>query len=177
MPEISDNRYQELLAAETDNRRLTTDAENTAKWLKAWREENTTLKEQITVQEATIKENEAKIVEKDDILKAKDEEIATTKETADKWIEHLDNEKTARTESIEKMKTDLWDKFTDDHKSFIDWLEDNKVETFLKWLSPEWGKPPSTNAWDGWDNPWNKDPNAFDIASKDGSIEDMMDAL
>lgn len=160
MPEISEARYQELLASEWkaqtlehENKKLIETAENTKTWLKANREEIARLKQ-----------------EKEDLLKAKEtfENEATEKLKALEWIdelkakaekfEALENEKIeARKTSIEEMKTKLWEEFLKNNASFLEWLSDDKVEIYLKQnvenLS-SWNRNIATwtwgNQWAGW---------------------------
>ncbi len=175
--EISDNRYQELLAAESDVKRLKSDAENTATALKVGREEKQALKDQIAAFETEKKDLEAKIAEKDTTLTEKETELTSAKEIADKWEQSQQAEKQAKLDAIEKMKTDLWDKFDDNVKNFIDGLPEDKVESYLKGLLPSDQNPPVTTDGNKGDNPWWKDPSAFDAALKSWNINDALSAL
>jgi len=75
--EISDNRYAELIAAESDAKRYKADVEEKAGAIKAFREEQKTLKEQLTQKEADEKALKDQLAEKDKILLAKEEELKT----------------------------------------------------------------------------------------------------
>lgn len=184
MPEISDNRYAELLKAESDVNRLKSDAENTAKALKKGREENNSLKSDLEEKDNAIKEKDELIASKDEELTKKDEKITEVEEIAKKWTDHEEADKKALTDNIEKMKTDLWDKFTDDVKGFIEDLPDAKVESYLKWLLPgdkSW-KAPSTQDWKGWNPSGSNDPSKFDALVDwknvhDINVNDMVSSL
>ena len=175
--EISDNRYAELLAAENDAKRYKSEIEEKAGTIKAFREEQKTLKDQIAQKEADEKALKDQLAEKDKTLLTKEEELKTLWETANKWTEFTEKEKQTRLDNIEKMKTDLGDKFDDNVKNFIEWLSEDKVESYLKGLIPsDSAKPPVTT--DGkWGQSPHKDPNAFDNAIKTWSIDDALSAL
>lgn len=177
MPDITDSQYQEYMSLQSENKILKETAENTATWLKAGREEIKTLKESVTSLESTISEKDNEITSKIEEITAKDAEITEAKELGQKWTDHETSQAEALTENIEKLKTDLWDKFTDDHKSFIEGLDNNKVETYLKWLSPTWPTPPNTTDGNQWTPPWTKDPSSFDSAAADWNLDWMLAAL
>ena len=128
--EITDARYQELLSAENENRTLKATAENTKEWLAANRAEISKLKEQITTLETTVSEKETELETKVKEIEEKEIELTEAKELGAKWTEYEEKTKQELTDSIEKLKTDLWDKFTDEHKSFIEWLPDEKVQSY-----------------------------------------------
>ena len=178
MPEISDNRYQDLLASETNEKRLKEETANKTKALEEEKGKKIALKEKVESLETDLQEKETVISDKDKEILEKVGEIEKVTETAEKWTTHEESIVTARTESIETMKTTLADKFTDEHKTFIDWLPDEKVESFLKNLLPEDKKnPPSTDDGAGWDNPWGKDPDKFNEAAANSDLNWMLDAL
>lgn len=175
--EISDSRYQELLVAENNAKAYKVDIEEKAGAIKAFREEQKTLKDQLTQKEADEKALKDQLAEKDKTLLTKEEELKTLWETANKWNEFTEKEKQARLENIEKMKTNLGDKFDDNVKNFIEWLSEDKIESYLKWLIPSDDKKPPVTTDGKWGVPPQKDPNAFDNAIKTWSIDDALSAL
>lgn len=183
MPDITNAEFQEYTTLKVENKTLKETAENTRVGLQANREEINKLKWQLTEKDTLIEEKDKVISEKEETLTAKDEEISTIKETADKWTSHEESQKQALSKNIEKMKTDLGDKFNDDVKSFIEDLPDNKVESYLKSIIPSNGaKPPVINGekWGDW--VWWNDPSKFDslVAGKSASeinVNDMISSL
>ena len=185
MPEISDGEYKKLLSdsaekerLEGENKKLTETAENTAKGLKANREEIKWLKKEKEDLETNVQtlENEKEEIEKKyewfDEIKEKAEKFDTTQAEAE----------TKRTENIDKMKETLWDEFLEKNEYLLDWMEPSKMEKFLESnIEAQWKDKPviETGAPAGWMKPpaWTEHATDFDKAIESGDAMAALSAI
>lgn len=154
--EITDAKYQELLGdqqkartLELENSKLKETAENTKVALKANRDEITSLKTEKETIEASF--NTFKTEAEKELAKL--EWLDDLKAKAEKWSQHETIKAQERTAKIEEMKTKLGEDFMKANSAFLDWLPEDKVETFLSWnvAALDWGnKTVITWAWAGW---------------------------
>ena len=171
--EITDVRYQELLSAELIAKQLqakvdkmTETADNTAVALKTWREEKTSLTQQ-------IEELKKSLSEKQNFI---DKEISVLTEKSQNWDKYVVEKETNMNKTIEDLKTNLSDKLNDSQKKFMEWLSWEKVLEYLQFMADtkanevKISAPPS---WAWFDNTTNFDKalSSWDIAWALASIK------
>lgn len=176
--EITQAQFEEYVSLQSENKKMKEDAENTAKAFKTYREDIKNLKEELSSKDNAISEKEKELSEKEAALEDKEKEITEAKEIADKWTSYEEKTKQERLDKIEKMKTDLGEKFDDNVKNFIDWLPEEKVENYLSNLMPKDEKAKPITDWgQGWDTPSSQEPNSVNTNIESWNINEAIKGI
>jgi len=168
--EITDAKYQELLgdqqkvkSLENENDKLKETAENTKIALKTNREEINSLK----TDKSTIEDEFWTFKSESEESLKKLEWFEDIEKNANSWTEYQTSIYEARSTKIEEMKTKLWEDFLKTHEGFLDWLPEDKVETFLTPYIDSLD-PPDVDVWtsESWvkSDVWTKHSTKFDEA-------------
>lgn len=178
--EITDARYQELMAAESKSKtletevaNLKTEAHNKATALKDERDLRKAAEDKIKEKDTEI-EN-LKTAHTTELEKFKDFETISDK--AKKFDEAEQAKVTARTENIKALKEKLWNEVMEAEKDFIEWLSDDKLEAYLTKLvgdsQDDWD---DTNIviWTDGKSEKTKKSSKFDEASKKWDVSWML---
>lgn len=176
--EITNAQYEEYISLQAKTKKMEEDADNTAKALKSYREEIKTLKEESAWKDNTISEKEKELSEKTAALEDKEKEITEAKEIADKWTSYEEKTKQERLDKIEKLKTDLGEKFDDNVKDFIEWLPEEKVENYLSNLMPKEDKATPVTTWGEWGGtPGSQEPNSVNTNIESWNINEAIKGI
>ncbi len=131
---ISQGEYNDLQKAKANSERYKTEVSDLEEESKnkaiALDEERGKRKEaeksitDITAEMETLKTNHSTDLEKF-------ADFDSLKEWSENWTKHQDSVVAKRTENIKSYKEKLWEDFMKANESFLDWLPDDKVETYL----------------------------------------------
>ena len=183
--EISESKYESLVADANEAKSLRSEvnslkeeAKNKKIALEQEREKRKAFKSELDEVKASKEELETKLSENEE--KYKDFEAIEWKAT--KWDEYETKLLEDREKNISEMKEKLGEDWLKENESFLEWLSDEKVETFLKRetssLDKNWENlpPKPNNDGMGW-KPWSQNLSKFDEAIQKEDVNAALDNI